>query len=79
MYQLSIHLSTCEKKLGQKDVYSFNDTTKKLQWLVFTSPVQSGFLPPKRATVNCNRSRTDPDIVGTEPDHLGPVFCGPWN
>ena len=47
--------------------------------IVFASPVQSGFLPPKWATVNHNQSRTNPDIVGTEPDHLGPVFCGPWN
>jgi len=47
--------------------------------VVFASPVQSGFLPPKRATVDRNRSRTDPDIAGTEPDHLGPVFCSPWN
>ena len=47
--------------------------------LVFTSPVQSGFLPPKQATVDCNWSRTDPDIAGTELDHLGPVFCSPWN
>ncbi|KIK05242.1 hypothetical protein K443DRAFT_91612, partial [Laccaria amethystina LaAM-08-1] len=42
-------------------------------------PVQSGFLHPKRATVDLNRSTTDPDIAGTEPDHLGPVFCGPRN
>ncbi|KIJ97438.1 hypothetical protein K443DRAFT_105713, partial [Laccaria amethystina LaAM-08-1] len=42
-------------------------------------PVQSGFLRPKRATVDRNRSRTDPDIGGTGPDHLGPVFCGPRN
>ncbi|KIK00834.1 hypothetical protein K443DRAFT_99722, partial [Laccaria amethystina LaAM-08-1] len=42
-------------------------------------PVQSGFLRPKRATVDLNRSRTDPDIAGTESDHLGPVFCGPRN
>ncbi|KIJ90399.1 hypothetical protein K443DRAFT_116645, partial [Laccaria amethystina LaAM-08-1] len=42
-------------------------------------PVQSGFLRPKRATVDRNRSRTDPDIGGTGPDHLGPVFCGPCN
>ena len=33
----------------------------------------------KWATVDRNWSRTDPDIVGTEPDHLGPVFCHPWN
>ncbi|KIJ97765.1 hypothetical protein K443DRAFT_105139, partial [Laccaria amethystina LaAM-08-1] len=42
-------------------------------------PVQSGFLRPKRATVDLNRSRTNPDITGTEPDHLGPVFCSPRN
>jgi len=48
-------------------------------WVVFTSLVQSGFLPPKWAIMNCNQSRNDPDIVGTELDHLGPVFCGPWN
>ena len=35
-----------------------------LSSVVFASPVQSGFLPPKQATVNCNWSRTDPDIVG---------------
>ncbi|EDR01230.1 uncharacterized protein LACBIDRAFT_333471 [Laccaria bicolor S238N-H82] len=45
--------------------------------LVFKGSVQSGFLPRKRATVDRNRSRTDPDIEGTEPNHLGPVFCGP--
>ncbi|KIJ99130.1 hypothetical protein K443DRAFT_102752, partial [Laccaria amethystina LaAM-08-1] len=42
-------------------------------------PVQSGFLHPKCATVDRNQSRTDPDIVGTGPDHPGPVFCGPRN
>jgi len=51
----------------------------KAKKLVFASPVQSGFLPPKWATVNRNWSRTDPDIVGTEPDHLGLVFCSLWN
>ncbi|EDR01482.1 uncharacterized protein LACBIDRAFT_310883 [Laccaria bicolor S238N-H82] len=45
--------------------------------LVFKGSVQSGFLPRKCATVDRNRSRTDPDIEGTEPNHLGPVFCGP--
>ncbi|EDQ99779.1 uncharacterized protein LACBIDRAFT_334767 [Laccaria bicolor S238N-H82] len=45
--------------------------------LVFKGSVQSGFLPRKRATVDRNWSRTDPDIEGTEPNHLGPVFCGP--
>ncbi|EDR10684.1 uncharacterized protein LACBIDRAFT_315324 [Laccaria bicolor S238N-H82] len=44
---------------------------------VFKGSVQSGFLPQKRATVDRNQSRTDPDIEGTEPNHLGPVFCGP--
>ncbi|EDQ98626.1 uncharacterized protein LACBIDRAFT_298776 [Laccaria bicolor S238N-H82] len=48
-------------------------------FLVFASSVQSGFLPPKRATVDRNRSRTDPDIEGTEPNHLGPVYCGLWS
>ena len=56
---------------------------KEAKWptlfLVFASPVQSGFLPQKRATIDRNQSRTDPDIAGTEPDHLGPVFCSPWN
>ncbi|KIK04899.1 hypothetical protein K443DRAFT_92220, partial [Laccaria amethystina LaAM-08-1] len=42
-------------------------------------PVQSGFFHPKRATVDRNQSRTDPDIGGTGADHLGPVFCGPHN
>ncbi|KIK02607.1 hypothetical protein K443DRAFT_96648, partial [Laccaria amethystina LaAM-08-1] len=41
--------------------------------------VQSGFFHPKRATVDRNRSRTNTDIGGTGPDHLGPVFCGPRN
>ncbi|EDR06661.1 uncharacterized protein LACBIDRAFT_328537 [Laccaria bicolor S238N-H82] len=40
--------------------------------------VQSGSLPRKQATADRNRSRTNPDIEGTKPDHLGPVFCGPW-
>jgi len=48
-------------------------------WVVFASLVQSSFFPPKWATIDHNQSRTDPDIVGTEPDHLGPVFCSPWN
>ncbi|KIJ97247.1 hypothetical protein K443DRAFT_47325, partial [Laccaria amethystina LaAM-08-1] len=61
-----------------------NQTTNDDLWssfavLCFRSPVQSGFLHPKRATVDRNRSRTDPDIGGTGPDHLGPVFCGPRN
>ncbi|EDQ99183.1 uncharacterized protein LACBIDRAFT_317469 [Laccaria bicolor S238N-H82] len=48
------------------------------QTTLFAGPVQSGFLPRKQATMDRNRSRTDPDIEGTEPNHLGPVFCGPW-
>ena len=69
---------TIEETLGlTKNVpFIFGDITV---YLVFASPVQSGFLPPKRATIDCNRSRTNPDIAGTEPDHLGPVFCSPWN
>jgi hypothetical protein len=47
--------------------------------IVFASSVQSGFFPPKRATVDRNRSRTDPNIAGTELDHLGPVYFGPWD
>ncbi|EDR00302.1 uncharacterized protein LACBIDRAFT_314428 [Laccaria bicolor S238N-H82] len=37
------------------------------------------FLPPQRATVDCNWSRIDPDIEGTKPNHLGPVFCSLWS
>ncbi|EDR07021.1 uncharacterized protein LACBIDRAFT_328279 [Laccaria bicolor S238N-H82] len=40
--------------------------------------VQSGFLPRKQAATDHNRSRTNPDIEGTEPDHLRPVFCSLW-
>ncbi|EDR10228.1 uncharacterized protein LACBIDRAFT_316891 [Laccaria bicolor S238N-H82] len=47
--------------------------------VVFASSVQSGFLPPKCATVDRNQSRTNPDIEGTEPNHLGPVFCSLWS
>jgi hypothetical protein len=50
-----------------------------LSVIVFASSVQSGFLPPKRATVDRNRSRTDPHIAGTKLDHLGPVYFGPWD
>jgi hypothetical protein len=54
-------------------------TDEEKRRVVFASSVQSGFLPPKRATVDRNRSRTDPHIAGTEPDHLGPVYFGPWD
>jgi hypothetical protein len=53
--------------------------TRNQSELVFASSVQSGFLPPKWATVDRNRSRTDPHIAGTEPDHLGPVYFGSWD
>jgi hypothetical protein len=54
-------------------------TKKSYLYIVFASSVQSGFLPRKRATVDRNRSRTDPHIAGTEPDHLGPVYFSPWD
>ncbi|KAF8233488.1 hypothetical protein L208DRAFT_1266289, partial [Tricholoma matsutake] len=36
------------------------------------------FLTSKWGNHNCSQSRTNPDIGGTEPDHLGLVYCGPW-
>ncbi|KAF8223916.1 hypothetical protein L208DRAFT_1314591 [Tricholoma matsutake] len=52
-------------------------TVNCFHWcVVFESPVQSGFLTSKWGNCNCNWSRTDPDIGGTELDHLGPVFFG---
>ncbi|KAF8228634.1 hypothetical protein L208DRAFT_1290457, partial [Tricholoma matsutake] len=33
---------------------------------------------PNGATSNHNRSRTDPDTGGLQPDPLGPVLIGPW-
>ncbi|EDQ98352.1 uncharacterized protein LACBIDRAFT_303642 [Laccaria bicolor S238N-H82] len=47
--------------------------------VVFTSSVQSGFLPPKHTTMDHNQSRINPDIEGTELNHLGLVFCSLWN
>ncbi|KIK03389.1 hypothetical protein K443DRAFT_95287, partial [Laccaria amethystina LaAM-08-1] len=41
--------------------------------------VQSSFFHPKHATVDHNRSWTNPDIGGTRLDHLGLVFCCPQN
>ena len=41
--------------------------------LVFEGSVQSSFLPPKCATVDGNQSRTNPNIEGTRPNHLGLV------
>jgi len=57
----------------------FNSNVYFDVYIVFASLVQSGFLPPKQATMNRNQSMTNPDIVGTKLDHLGPVFCSPWN
>ena len=37
------------------------------------------FFSPKTSNVDQNWLRTDPDIGGTKPDHLGPVFFSPWN
>jgi hypothetical protein len=39
-----------------------------------SSPVR--FFDQKLKDRNRNRSRTDPNVGGTEPDLLGPVFCG---
>ena len=47
--------------------------------LVFEGSVKSGFLPLKHATVDCNQFRIDPNIEGTELNHLGPVLCSPWH
>ena len=69
----------CAQVLNKTQVTGFfNILHDLLTHLVFAGPVQSGFLPQKWATVDRNRSRTNPDIEGTEPNHLGPVFCGPW-
>ncbi|EDR09083.1 uncharacterized protein LACBIDRAFT_296326 [Laccaria bicolor S238N-H82] len=69
-------------KSSQGDVPA-PDHSKSCQWhvvqVVFASSVQSGFLPPKCATVDRNRSRTNPDTDGTESNHLGPVFCSLWS
>ncbi|EDR04126.1 uncharacterized protein LACBIDRAFT_306439 [Laccaria bicolor S238N-H82] len=60
-------------------LYHLSKSSRPFGANVFASSVQSGFLPPKRATVDHNRSRTDPDIEGTELNHIGPVFCGLWS
>ncbi|EDR05237.1 uncharacterized protein LACBIDRAFT_303532 [Laccaria bicolor S238N-H82] len=60
-------------------VLSTPSLVKRLLLILFTGSVQSSFLPPKCVTVDRNRSRTDPDIEGIELNHLGPVFCSPWN
>ena len=47
--------------------------------LVFEGSVQSGFLSLKRASMDHNWPRTNPNIEGTELNHLGLVFCSPWH
>ncbi|EDR03046.1 uncharacterized protein LACBIDRAFT_331786 [Laccaria bicolor S238N-H82] len=42
--------------------------------VVFKGSVQSGFLPRKCATMDRNRSRTNPDIKGTELNHRTGLF-----
>jgi len=42
---LNTFIYVVKKKLGQKDVYSFNDTMKKLQWpTTWPLTVQDGLL-----------------------------------
>ncbi|KIJ98776.1 hypothetical protein K443DRAFT_103386, partial [Laccaria amethystina LaAM-08-1] len=52
---------TCQalcRKLGLKDaVITLGERELTPPLVVFASSVQSGFLPPKRATVDRNRSR----------------------
>jgi hypothetical protein len=45
-------------------------------WLVFSSPVKSGFLTPKWATVDRNRSKPLPILRGPQPNRRGPVLFG---
>jgi hypothetical protein len=44
--------------------------------LVFSSPVKSGFLTPKWATVDRNRSKPLPILRGPQPNRRGPVLFG---
>ncbi|EDR02566.1 uncharacterized protein LACBIDRAFT_309558 [Laccaria bicolor S238N-H82] len=69
----------CSAGVGAPSLFVPEDsgTCSPASGAVFKGSVQSGFLPRKRATVDRNRSRTNPDIEGTEPNHLGPVFCSP--
>ena len=76
-------INTWHRRLGHaSNQCIFDLATKQLaqgMLIVFEGSVQSGFLPPKRATVDRNQSRTDPNIEVTKPNHRGPVFCGPWH
>jgi hypothetical protein len=42
-------------------------------FLVFSSPVKSGFLTPKWETVDRNRSKPLPILRGPQPNRRGPV------
>ena len=44
--------------------------------LVFKSPVKSGFLTPKGATVDRNQSKLLPLLGGPQPNRIGPVLFG---
>jgi hypothetical protein len=44
--------------------------------IVFKSPVKSGFLTPKGATVDRNRSKPLPILRGPQPNRIGPVLFG---
>jgi hypothetical protein len=46
------------------------------QHIVFKSPVKSGFLTPKGATVDRNRSKPLPLLGGPQPNRIGPVLFG---
>ena len=48
----------------------YGKQVRAMPHIVFTGPVLSSFLPLKWATMDCNWSRTNPDIEGTEMDHL---------
>ena len=41
----------------------------KIYWLVFESPVRSGFLTPQGLNRNRNRSTLVPEVKKTGPDH----------
>ena len=59
-------------------IEAHHDLQESPEELVFAGLVQSGFLTPNGATSNCNWSGPIPDIVGLQPDYLGPVLIGPW-
>ena len=65
MSTLPHHIIYCAQNL------KFKSPSELTLQVVFTGLVQSGFLPPKQATMDCNWFRTNPDIGATELDHLG--------